>query len=195
MDLLNSFLDWIGDTDNLIASSLLIIAVFTIALAVVTRRQAILIKESIRVTERALLDLERAHIAAAFPEPVDRNVAEWNVFIALSNVGRSAGVIRGVCFKFAEPDALAVKPPKKGYEERATDTVLRAGESWTGLAPFKLPSKQEGQIFYGYIRYEDAFGRMWRNRFACAIWSEETPGRQFFQPVGGDAYNGESLET
>ena len=195
MDLLNAFLDWLSDTDDLIALSLVVIAVFTIALTVVTRRQSILIKESIAVTERALLDLERAHIAAALPDPVDRNAAESKVFISLTNVGRSAGIIRGVFFKFAEPDALPVKPPPKGYEERATDTVLRASESWTGLPPFKLPSRQEGQIFYGYVRYEDAFGRMWRNRFAYAVWSEETPSRQVFQPVGGDIYNGESLET
>lgn len=195
MDLLNALLDWLSDTDDLIALALVVIAVFTIALALVTRRQAMLIKESIGISERALLDLERAHIAAAFPDPVDRNAAEWNVFISLTNVGRSAGVIRGVFFKFAEPDALPVKPPPKGYEERATDTVLRASESWTGLPPFKLPSRQEGQIFYGYIRYEDVFGRMWRNRFAYAVWSEETPSRQFFQPVGGDPYNGETLET
>src|ERR1700678_571059 len=133
MDLLNAFLDWLSDTDDLIALSLDIIAVFTIALTVVTRRQSILIKESIAVTERALLDLERAHIAAALPDPVDRNAAESKVFISLTNVGRSAGIIRGVFFKFAEPDALPVKPPPKGYEERATDTVLRASESWTGL--------------------------------------------------------------
>jgi hypothetical protein len=36
---------------------------------------------------------------------------------------------------------------------------------------------------------------MWRNRFAYAVWSEETPSRQFFQPVGSDPYNGETLET
>ena len=66
-----------------------------------------LIKDSIAVTERALLDLERAHIAAAFPDPIDRNAAEWNAFIALSNVGRSAGTIRGVFFKFAEPKCFA----------------------------------------------------------------------------------------
>ena len=146
MDLLNALLDWLSDTDDLIALALVVIAVLTVALALVTRRQAMLIKESIGITERALLDLERAHIAAAFPDPVDRNAAEWNVFISLTNVGRSAGVIRGVFFKFAEPDALPVKPPPKGYEERATDTVLRASESWTGLPPFKLPSRQEGQI-------------------------------------------------
>ena len=36
---------------------------------------------------------------------------------------------------------------------------------------------------------------MRHNRFACAVWSEEALGRQFFEPVGGDAYNEESLET
>ena len=36
---------------------------------------------------------------------------------------------------------------------------------------------------------------MRHNRFACAVWSEETPGRQFFELVRGDTYNGEKFKT
>jgi hypothetical protein len=194
MDLLNAIYDWISDPDNLTAISTLTIALFTIVLALVTGRQAALTKESIRVTERALLDLERARIVLAFPKPVERDADERYVHISLSNVGRSFGIVKSVFFRFAAPDAFPVKPPKKGYEERTAAVVLRFDESWSGLAPFKLPSKQEGQIIYGYIRYEDVFGRIWRNRFACAVWSEEKPGQDFYQPVGGDAYNSEIEE-
>jgi hypothetical protein len=189
-----SIFDWLSDTDNLTAIAVVVIAIFTIALTLATRRQAMLTRESIRVVERALLDLERATIFPVFNEPVERGARDWYVHVTLTNVGRSPGTIKGVYAKSAPPDALPVKPPKKGFEERGTDTVLRAGESWNGLAPFRLPATQDGQIFYGYVRYEDVFGRAWRRRFAVAVWSEESPDRQFFQPIGGDIYNGDSLE-
>jgi hypothetical protein len=54
--------------------------------------------------------------------------------------------------------------------------------------------EQEGQVIYGYIRYEDAFDRLWRNRFAIAVWSDEKLGRHFYQTVGGAAYNAETQE-
>jgi hypothetical protein len=162
-------------------------------LAIVTGRQAKLTKQSIQISERALLDLERACIVPAF-EPVERDAEEWHVHILLSNVGRSFGIVKGLFAKFAAPGALPIIPPNNGYEGRPTDTVLRGGvENWGALAAFKAPSKQEGQIIYGYILYEDAFGRMWRNRLACEIWSEERPDRHYYPTTGGLTYNTEEM--
>ena len=97
--------------------------------------------------------------------------------------------------QFAEPDALPITPPENGYEKRITDTTLYPDfKNWPGLDPFKMPSKQEGQIIYGYIRYEDIFGRMWRNHFAVDIWSEKKPDGHFYNPVGGPAHHAETLE-
>jgi hypothetical protein len=194
MELVAAFIDWVADPDNLTAVSTFTIAVFVVALAVVTRRQAMLTKESIRVIERAVLDLERAAVMVTFPEPVERNAAEWYVRITLSNIGRSFGTVRGIFLKIGAPDSLPVKPPKKGFEERAIDMILRPGETWNGLPPIRMPSRQEGQIVYGFIRYEDVFGRLWRRRFAVAVWSDENAGPQPYQPVGGEVYNGEALE-
>lgn len=50
------------------------------------------------------------------------------------------------------------------------------------------------QVLYGYIRYEDAFDRIWRNYFAVAVSSVKTHGRDFYQTVGGKAYNAEIQE-
>jgi hypothetical protein len=186
--------DWVSDPDNLTAISLFIVAVFTIVLTVVSIVQARLTKRAILVTQRALLDLERAHIVPAFPKSVEQAADEWHVHVSFSNIGRSFGVVKSVSAAFAAPDALPKKPPKKDYEERAADAILRPGDDWSDAVSFKMPGKQEGQIVYGYIRYEDIFGRTWRHRFACAVWSEQKPGRDFFQIVGGDAYNAETEE-
>jgi hypothetical protein len=172
------------------------VALFTGVLGVSTILLWRATNRSVKISERALHDLERACIVPAFPKPVERDAEEWYVHISLSNVGRSFGIVKGLFVRFAEPGALPAMPPSEGYEERPTDTVLRIGvENWNGLAPFKMPSKREGQIIYGYIRYEDVFGRIWRNRFACEVWSEEKPGRHYYPTVGGPAYNAETQET
>jgi hypothetical protein len=44
------------------AAATVAIGVFTFVLVIVTRRQAVLTKESVRISERALVDLERAYI-------------------------------------------------------------------------------------------------------------------------------------
>lgn len=111
------------------------------------------------------------------------------------NVGRSYGIVHSLSVRFSEPNALPTVPPDDGYEERLTDTVLRANsKKFDGILPFTMPSKIEGQIIYGYVLYEDVFYRMWRNRFAVAVWSYELPGRHFYQTVGGSVYNRETLE-
>jgi hypothetical protein len=172
------------------------VALFTGVLGVSTILLWRATNRSVKISERALHDLERACIVPAFPKPVERDAEEWYVHISLSNVGRSFGIVKGLFVRFAEPGALPAMPPSEGYEEQPTDMVLRIGvENWNGLAPFKMPSKREGQIIYGYIRYEDVFGRIWRNRFACEVWSEEKPGRHYYPTVGGPAYNAETQET
>jgi hypothetical protein len=177
------------------ASATVFIAIFTIVLACVTRRQAKLTNRAIHISERALLDLERGCLVPSFPNPVQPDWQAWHVAIVLSNVGRSYAIAKGVFVRTAEQvEELLPMPPDDGYIESETDTVIRAGDDFTGILPFRLPSTTEGQVLYGYIRYEDTFSRMWRNYFAVAIWTKEGRGRHFYQTVGGKAYNAEILE-
>jgi hypothetical protein len=172
-----------------------VLAWFTALLVFVSAYQGYMLLRSTRIAERALLDLDRACLIPGFPVPV-KGFHVWNVLIAVSNVGRSYGILKGIHIRFAESaGTLPVRPPIDGYEMRETDTVLSPGDKpFTGILPFRLPSAREGQVIYGYLRYEDAFGRMWRNRFAIAVHSDEEPGRHFYQTIGGAVYNAETLE-
>jgi hypothetical protein len=149
---------------------------------------------SAKISERALTQLERAYVVPEF-DPVERAADVWHVQISLSNVGKSFAIIKDLSARFAEPDGLPVVRPESGYEDRATDTVLHVGKhNWNGLAAFEMPTKQEGQIIYGHILYEDIFERLWRNRFAYEVWSEQRPGQDFYVITGGASYNAETQE-
>jgi hypothetical protein len=152
-------------------------------------------KENAEYAKTNLLVLERAYIIPAFV-PVEREAETWHVHILLTNVGRSFGTVKGLFAKFAEPNTLPVVPPENGYEKRITDTTLYPdSKNWPGLDPFIMSSKQEGQVIFGYIRYEDIFSRIWRQHFAVDIWSEKKPEGHFYNPVGGPAHHTEIKEN
>ena len=168
---------------------------FTIVLAIFTGRLWFSTEKLWQVTERGLLDLERAHIVPGFPRPVHPSAQKWVVNVALSNAGRTFGIVKGVFAQAVGPGQLPADPPADGYMRRPTDAVLNEGDKdWSGLDPFELPTKDEGQILFGYILYEDIFERLWRNRFAVEVWSFRTPERHHYMTVGGPAYNRETLD-
>ena len=191
----DSILDrfWNWTTHDAVSFYTSVLALFTAVLGGSTIGLWAATNRSAGISERALLDLERSFIIPSFV-PVQRDAEEWKVQIILSNVGRSYGIVKGLFVQFAEPNKLLPVPPEGGYEARPTDTVLNRDVEWPGLAPFTMPNKQEGQIIFGYILYEDAFGRLWRNHFACEVWSEEKPDRHFYPTIGGLAYNSETLQ-
>jgi hypothetical protein len=152
-------------------------------------------RRSAKIAEHALLDLERACVVPGF-KPVERDAPEWHVKVIVSNVGKSFALVKSLYVKFAPLGGLPTIPDPDGtYEERGpTDEVILPGQTITRFAPFKMPTKQEGQFIYGYILYEDVFERLWRNRFACQVWSFETTERPFYVTVGGRAHNSDTQE-
>jgi hypothetical protein len=150
---------------------------------------------SAKIVDRALSQLERAHIVPDF-RSVDPGTDKWSVQILLDNVGKSFGIVKGIYVQFAGADQLPETRPRGGYVERLTDTLLYAGQrEWGGIEAIKLPTKQDGQIIYGHILYEDIFERTWRNRFAYQVWNEVKPGRDSYVFVGGAQYNAETQDT
>lgn len=194
MDYWRAIWCWVIDPNNLTAISTFIIAIFTIVLACVSHRQAKLTKKAINISERALLDLERACVVPEFPVSIGAEWKEWSVLLVVDNVGRSYAILKGVFFRqVPSVDELPPVPPKEGYDEWIYDVVLRTATSFR-LPPYCLRSNKGGQVVYGYIRYEDAFRRIWRNYFAVEVWSDQTPERASYTTVGGDIYNAEIQE-
>lgn len=191
---------YIGQFLNFISPALTAIATIAIAWFTWTLKQSTdkswrVANRSADIAERALLDLERGCIVPSFPQPMQPNWTAWHIKIDLHNVGRSYAIVKGVFAQIApNVAALPSRPPTTGYPDGDTDTVIRPGQKFDGILPFRMPTKNEGQVLYGYIRYEDAFERAWRNYFAVAIWSTQARGRHFYQTVGGRAYNAEVLE-
>ena len=143
-------------------------------------------RRSVKIAERAVTVLERAHVLPDFE--LLKDAEPWRVQVKLSNVGRSFAILHGVSARFAERGPLPSVPPENGYDEHPTEAILRAEkEDWIGVEAFDMPRNQEGMIIYGFIQYEDLFGRRWRNRFAYEVWHRGEP-----RPVGGADYHRET---
>ena len=173
-----SFLDNHGEAVTGIFT--FVLAIFTGRLWFSTEKLWKVSNASTKIAEIAILDLERAFVIPAFPNPVKADEKEWNVLIALMNVGRSYGIVHSLSVRFSEPNALPTVPPDDGYEERLTDTVLRANsKKFDGILPFTMPSKIEGQIIYGYVLYEDVFYRNVAQSLRCGCLELRTAGTAF----------------
>jgi hypothetical protein len=81
---------------------------------IATSRQAELTKDSVRISERALLDLERAGVVPGFPNPVKACESEWEVLITVQNVGRSYAIFKGIFARIA--DSVETLPSGPNFE-------------------------------------------------------------------------------
>jgi hypothetical protein len=163
-------LNWLIDPINLIAISMVVIAAFTIVLAVVGYVQARLIRKSIDLARQEFIATHRPRIIVRFVQgPVDDGKEPEFVWVSIANVGEAPATITAVGYGLARrkgrnnwlPPGLAA-----GLQD-ISPTVLDCG----GRLRFKVSAQDvtneaaasalhDGELCaVGQIRYQDGNGR------------------------------------
>src|ERR1700730_17317626 len=172
--------------EDLVASGTIILAVFTIILALAARQQAILPRDAVeaaiataKTAERSLSELERAYV---FPSVTDIHGPDnFGFRIRLRSLGRTPAIVKEVAIKFNGNIPLIGKPNMSG-EIAAQDFDWAINDTeWTDF--FNSPSAGE-QHFFGFVRYLDIFNKEHRSWFGIYI---DATGKAF--RAGGDEYN------
>jgi hypothetical protein len=172
--------------EDLVASGTMILAIFTIVLALAARQQAILTRDAVEATivtaktaERSLSELERAYV---FPSVTDiQGPNNFGFRIRLRSLGRTPAIVKEVAIKFNGNIPLAGKPDLSGQiVTQDFDWAINDTE-WTDF--FNSPCTGE-QHFFGFVRYLDIFNKEHRSWFGIYI---DATGRAF--RAGGDEYN------
>lgn len=157
----------------------------TIAVALVGVWQGVQLGRHGKIAERALIDLERAHI---FPSIVDVHTNDIRgplVFrVRMRSMGRSPAIIKEVLIKCHGPIALPDIIDTTGADIEKFDWVIDDTQfSKEFVSPHEGP-----QYIFGFIRYEDIFRREHRSwigvRFDPAL-----DGENHTERAGGDKYN------
>ena len=91
--LISSVVGWFGDRDNVTMLSTVVIAFFTVVLAMVTNRQARLTRDSINLARDEFIASHRPRIIVRWIQQWDREDGFDSVNVVLVNIGESAALI------------------------------------------------------------------------------------------------------
>jgi hypothetical protein len=190
------------------------IGIFTLVLVIVTRRQAILTKESVQISERALVDLDRAYIFAERiggnfdpfvtliePSGVQRLIVP-DFSVSLVNYGRTAGNIRLGIVRFevlgeippeiepakvsisGNPNATAIEIII-GPDKTHTIDRLTCEQPLTQAHADGIRNGTMALYCHGYFSYLDIFGKSHSIKF-CRRY---VLNHREWQPIGGRERN------
>jgi hypothetical protein len=166
------------------------ISIFTFVLILVTRRQAILTKESVKISERALMGLERPYIFPIDPIFI-RTGTEIIVDVSVANAGKITGtLIESNCVFYAENALPSV--PEYGQPIAMDVTSIPVAMTSTTIDPRcrlgRFSTKNlNAKYFVGYFRYDGLIQKGHKTWFCYAL--PETGGGPS-TIVGGPRYNG-----
>jgi hypothetical protein len=106
------------------------IAVFTIVLAYVTRRQAILTRQSVRISERALTDLERPYLFILDYNwlLIDRKDRESGLVYSVANGGKLPAFIKSVKVGMRFGESIPLVDDQPPVHDLLTAPLIRGGE-------------------------------------------------------------------
>ena len=169
---LYAVLNWLIDPVNLTAISTVVIAAFTIVLAVVGYFQARLIRQSIDLARQEFIATHRPRIIVRFVQgPVDDGKEPEFVWVTIANIGEASATITAVGYGLAHrrgrnnwlPPGLAA-----GFHD-ISPTVLESGgrltfkvsaQNVTDDAAIAASALDDGELCaVGQIRYQDGNGR------------------------------------
>ena len=172
MEQFYAVLNWLIDPVNLTAISTVVIAAFTIVLAVVGYVQARLIRKSIDLARQEFIATHRPRIIVRFVQgPVDNGKEPEFVWVTIANVGEAPATITAIGYGLARrkgrnnwlPPGLAA-----GLQD-ISPTVLDSGgrlrfkvsaQGVTNEAAIAASAWDDGELCaVGQIRYQDGNGR------------------------------------
>jgi hypothetical protein len=183
------------------AIATIVIAAFTIVLALVTGRQAHLTriaaeaaKQSAFVAERALTELERPWIFiqgakltwrdSQLPgQPRLRN--DWYISLKLKNVGRMPAIIYAIVFKIEDKATLPPTPDYRNSGALTCPGTIAPGDEVDTNDVGPGPGRQNELVFYGKITYRELNGKEHHSGFALDI----APFMPAFSRHANDAYD------
>lgn len=183
------------------------IGIFTLVLVIVTRRQAILTKQSVRISERALVDLERPYIyifgAKGIEGEFEREDPYYYLEYSVANYGRTPATIEGLSVGISVGLSPQTPTPIVGWHSLLRSPILRPNTQRQNIEaiipenidienyadedtpPTHVPTVNEDGTFYFWvtIKYRGPFTRD-HETSACWRW-------QGLNLVlhGGDQYN------
>jgi hypothetical protein len=173
--------------------------------ALATREQVKLTEAQIEVTKIGIFDLERAYLDA-FPNSVMTDFVleppppsgffqagvdpmEVTVTLALKNSGKTRAVMTRAFGEFSQRDI----GPSPAYNvlqgtNYVIDLSVSAGESHD--FPYSFKSRHIGdQFFFGFVEYNDIFGRRHTSRFCMKLFPAQKPRESGkMQLAGADSW-------
>jgi hypothetical protein len=188
------------------------IGVFTLVLVIVTRRQAILTKQSVQISERALTDLERAYI---YVEKISSDVpiylsptTAWaedrhgpRFTFSVINFGRTSGNIQFAVLIFEVKNTLPAAPTRLRvmYANPDAESVeiiigpdrpyefpeMKCTGGFTHAHVEEMKAGTSHLYCHGFFTYIDIFGKSHTTKFCRRYWVE----RDEWPPIGGRERN------
>jgi hypothetical protein len=158
----------------------IIVAFFTYCLVIVGIFQALL-------TTHTLMRLERAYILAAWTDIELSDNGKITIKFRFRNVGRSSGVVKEFVVKFVQSGPLPKRPDYSGAHRIEFDWGVEANSLKPDVVIEDSPYVGE-QYMFGYVRYEDIFGKSRISRFGNRLFPDRQ-GERRAERAGGDPYN------
>jgi hypothetical protein len=174
------------------AIATVIIGCFTYVLAIVTNRQAKLTARSVRLAERALVELEGPilqviDIFVSITNPLSNDDLGHTSHYKIKNYGRTPAVLREVSFQHGQ---LVKKFDAPHYGTKVKlSTFFGQGDTIT-MNPSDVGVVVAGFV-YGYLTYSDIFGNLHTTGFGLSRASETDS----WLISGGVVYNYHRVES
>lgn len=172
MEQFYAVLNWLIDPVNLTAISTVVIAAFTIVLAVVGHVQARLIRKSIDLARQGFIATHRPRIIVRFVQgPVDDGKEPEFVWVTIANVGDAPATITAVGYGLARRKGRNnwLRPGLAAGLQDISPTVLDSGgrlrfkvsaQDLANEAAIAASALDDGELCaVGQIRYQDGNGR------------------------------------
>jgi hypothetical protein len=140
------------------------IAIFTVVLALVSRRQARLTKRTADIAERALVELERPVLYvidnfSSINNPLSDEGGGNTTRCRIANYGRTPATIYEICEQFFKGDDLPSEP--RYSNKKSIQMVVAPGTSIRMTSPKISP----GTYYFGYLKYRDILGLKYTKGF------------------------------
>lgn len=145
------------------AAATVVIAILTVVLVIVTNRQAKLTGASVRIAEKALVELEGPVLvvvdhALFLANPLANNDRQVVTSFKVRNIGRTPAILTEVSEQYGQWSAKLDAPAYgKGAECRE---VIQEGSAFAvpGRNLPEHPVPHGSYVFFGYLKYTDIFG-------------------------------------